>query len=77
MRTSELKKSLNHDDFDIIVLKDRIIESEGLKNMIKKDRQVFENMKDIKFRCDSCKNDIHRAFYAIHLKNRKHSENMA
>ena len=66
LRITELRNSIIHYKNDIIVLKDRIIEIENLKNniliKIKRIQQKIKNMKYNKERCDNCKIDIDRAF---------------
>ena len=60
-----LKKSLIHYEKDIIKLKYRIIEFEGLKNDIQikigRIEQNFKTMKQDRVRCDICNLDTHRA----------------
>ena len=81
MRISELKNSLFHYGNDIIVSEDRIIEIQGLKNIIliniKTIRYNFKNMKHKSVRCDVCKIDIHRASYTRQLGSKKHLENIS
>ena len=65
---------------DKIMLKDRIIEFEGLKNDIlikikKRTRQSIKNLIFNRVRCDICKIDIHKTSYSRHLKREKRSEN--
>ena len=63
------------------MLKDRFIEFERLKNdiLVKEKRtqhNIRKNVKHNNVRCDVCKNDIHRAFYSRHFRNKKHFENV-
>ena len=80
LRISELKISVIHYENDIIVLKDRIIEFESLKNnilaKIKGVRYNIKNMKHDSARCEDCKIDLHRDSYSWHLKSKKHLEIM-
>ena len=76
---SEIKNDIGHYKNDTIMLQDRLIEFESLKNnillrieKIKTDVEsmVQNNMK----RCDDCNIDVHRASYSRHLKTKKHLE---
>ena len=60
---SELKNSITHYENDISVLKDRIIEFEGLKNdiLIKKTQQIIKKRKLIELDVMFFKYGIHRA----------------
>ena len=72
-----MKNSKFHFKNDIIVLKDRIIQFDGLKESIKlKKRKDIKNVKQKRVRCDICKIDIHNAPYAKHSKTKKHLENI-
>ena len=81
MRVSELKNFVFHYENDIIVLRDRITEFEGLRNninlKIKSIKQKFKLMDCNRVRCDNCKIDVQRASYSRHLKSKKHLENMS
>ena len=77
LRISELKNAINHYKNDTIMLKDRLIKYENLKNnkllrieKIKADVEKMDqnNMK----RCDDCIIDVHRASYSRHLKTKRH-----
>ena len=81
LRISGLKKSISHYENDIIVLKNRIIEFEGLRSninlKIKTIKQNLKLMKNNRVRCDDCKIDIHRALRSRHEKNKKHLGNIS
>ena len=75
----ELKKDISYYKKDTIMLKDRLIEFENLKNNIllrieniKTDVESMDqnNMK----RCEDCNIDVHRASYSRHLKTKRHLE---
>ena len=80
LRISELKNSIYHYENDIIELKNRILEFQGLRNNKNlKITRIKQNNKLLKYnrvRCDNCKIDFHRASYTRHLKSKKHLENM-
>ena len=81
LRISELSNSKVHYENDKILLKDRLIVFEALKNIIlKKSERKRHNIKIVKhngFGCGICKINIHRASYSGHLKCEKHLENMS
>ena len=79
LRVFELKKDISHYKNDTIMLKDRLIEFENLKNLlllrIEKIKVEVENMAQNNLkRCGDCNIDIHRASYSRHLKTKKHLE---
>ena len=79
MRVFELKNDISHYKNDTILLKDRLIEFENLKNLlllrIEKIKVEVENMaQNYLKRCGDCNIDIHRASYSRHLKPKKHLE---
>ena len=80
LRITELKNSIVHYENNILVLKDRIIDFEGINFdiliKIKRIRYNYESLKGISVRCDVCKNDIHRVSYSRHLKSKKHLESV-
>ena len=74
---SEIKNSINHYKNDTIILNDRILEFESIKDnillRIEKIKIDLENMKQNNtIRCNDCNIDIHRASYNRHLKSKKH-----
>ena len=79
MRVFELKNDISHCKNDTIMLKDRLIEFENLKNnillRIEKIKADVENkeQKNMK-RCEVCNIDVHRASYSRHLKTKRHLE---
>ena len=81
LRISELKDSINHYKNDIIVVIDRTIEFQGLKNQILKKKKRIgyynKNMKHNFVRCDVCKIDIHRASYSRQSKSKKRLKNIS
>ena len=64
LRVSESKNSIIHYENDIIVLRDRLTEFEGLRKNIKlKIKSSEQNIKPMEYnrvRCDICKVDVHR-----------------
>ena len=76
---SEIKNDIRHYKDDAIMLQDRIVEFESLKNniliKIEKIKTDVENMVQNNMkRCEDCGIDIHRASYSRHLKSKKHLE---
>ena len=61
-----------------MIVLDRPLEIEGLKNGILKEmnriRYTIEIMKCIRVSCDICETDVHRASYSRHLINKNHLE---
>ena len=61
----ELKNPIVHYKKDLIILKDRVIDFEGLKNIIPiKIKGISQNIKIKKYKrvnCVNCKIDTHRA----------------
>ena len=79
LRTSELRNDISHYKNDTIMLQDRLIEFESLKNnillRIEKNKTDVENMVENNMkRCEDCDIDVHRASYSRHLKTKKHLE---
>ena len=79
LRKSELKIDISDYKNDTIMLKDRLIEIENLKNKIllrkEKIKADVENMEQNNTtRCEDCNIDVHRASYSRHLKTKKHLE---
>ena len=79
MRISELKNDISHYKNDTIMLNNRILEFESLKDnillRIEKIQADVENMEQNNtIRCVVCNIDIHRASYSRHLKTKKHLE---
>ena len=79
LRILELKNDISHYKNDIIMLKDRILEYESLKNniliRIEKIKADIENMGQNNMkRCEDCNIDVHRASYSRHLKTKRHLE---
>ena len=64
LRVSESKNSIIRNENDIIVLRDRITDFEGLRNNMKlKKKSSEQNIKLMEYnrvRCDICKVDVHR-----------------
>ena len=76
---SEIKNDIRHYKNDTIMLQDRLIEFESLKNnillRIEKIKTDVENMVQNNMkRCEDCSIDVHRASYSRHLKTKKHLE---
>ena len=79
LRVFEFRNDIIHYKNDTILLKDRLIEFENLKNnllfRIKKIEADVENMdQNIMKRCEGCNVVIHRASYSRHLKTKRHLE---
>ena len=79
LRISELRNDIRHYKNDTIMLKDRILEFESLKNnillRIEKIKADVENMEQNNtIGCIDCNIDFHRASYSRHLKTKKHLE---
>ena len=79
LRVLELKNDISHYKNDTIILKDRLIEFENLKNNIllrtEKTKTDVENMEQNNMkRCEDCNIDVHRASYSRHLKTKRHLE---
>ena len=79
LRIFELKNDISHYKKDTIMLKDRLIEFENLKNnillRIEKNKADVENMEQNNtIRCGDCNINIHRASYSRHLKTKRHLE---
>ena len=77
LRISEIKNSIKHYRIDTIMLQNRVLEFENLKNIIlskiEKAKADLENMDQNNMkRCESCNTDIHRASYSRHSKSKKH-----
>ena len=80
LRISELKNDVRHYKNDTIMLNNRILEFESLKDnillRIEKIKVDVENMEQNNtIRCIDCNIDIHRASYRRHLNTKKHLEN--
>ena len=79
LRITQLRISIIDYEKDINVIRDRITEFEGLRNIIKlkirSNEQDFNLMEDNRVRCYFSKIDVHRASYSRHLKSKKHIEN--
>ena len=76
---SEIKNDIGHYKNDTIMLQDRLIEFESLKNnillRIEKIKTDVENMVQNNMkRCEDCGIDVHTASYSRHLKTKKHLE---
>ena len=74
---SEVKNSISHYKNDTVILNNRILEFEILKDnillRIEKVKIDLENMNQHNtIRCEDCRIDIHRASYSRHLKSKKH-----
>ena len=74
---SEIKNDIGHYKNDTIILNNRILEFESLKDnillRIEKVKIDLENMnRNNTIRCVDCNIDIHRASYSRHLKSKKH-----
>ena len=79
LRVLEIRNEISHYKNDTIILKDRILDFENLKNIIllriEKIKTDVENMQqNIMKRCEDCNIDIHRASYSRHLKTKRHLE---
>ena len=79
LRISELQNDISHYKNDTIMLKDRLIEFENLKNnillRIEKTKTDVENMVQNNMkRCEDCNIDVHRVSYSRHLKTKRHLE---
>ena len=78
LRISEIKNDISHYKNDTIMLNDRILEFESLKDNILRVEKIkadVENMnQNNTIRCVDCDIDIHRASYSRHLKTKKHLE---
>ena len=79
MRVFELKNDISHYKNDTIMLKDRLIDFENLKNKIslriEKNKANVEKMEQNNMkRCEDCNIDVHRASYSRHLKTKRHLE---
>ena len=74
---SEIRNDIGHYKNDTIILNNRILEFESLKDnillRIEKLKIDLENMnQNNTIRCEYCNIDIHRASYSRHLKSKKH-----
>ena len=79
LRITEIKNDIRHYKNDTIMLKNRILEFESLKDIIllrvEKIKADVENMnQNNTIRSIDCNIDIHRASYTGHLKTKKHLE---
>ena len=79
LRISELKNGIRHYKDDSIMLRNRILEFESLKdNIILRIEKIKANVENMEqkntIRCGDCNIDIHRASYIRHLKTKKHLE---
>ena len=79
LRVFELKNDFSHYKNNTIMLKDRLIEFEILKNnillRIVKIKADVENMEQNNMkRCEDCNIDVHRVSYSRHLKTKRHLE---
>ena len=79
MRISELKNGIRHYKDGTIMLRNRILEFESLKDNIllgiEKIKADVENMEQKNtIRYGDCIKDIHRASYSRHLKTKNHLE---
>ena len=79
MRVFELKNDSSHYKNDTIMLKDRLVEFENLKNnlllRIEKIKADVENMEQNNMeRCEDCNINVHRASYSRNLKTKRHLE---
>ena len=77
LRITEIKNDIRHYKNDTIMLNNRILEFESLKDKIllrvEKIKADVENMnQNNTIRCIDCNIDIHRASYSRHLKTKKH-----
>ena len=77
MVISEIRNDIGHYKNDTIILNNRILEFESIKDnillRIEKVKIDLENMNQNNMkRCVDCGIDIHRASYSRHLKTRKH-----
>ena len=80
LRVLEIRNKISHYKNDTIILKDRILDFENLKNIIllriEKIKTDVKNMQQNNMkRCEECNIDIHRASYSRHLKTKSHLEN--
>ena len=76
---SEIKNDISHYKNDTIILNNRILEFESLKdNILLRIEEVktdVENMQQNNMkRCEDCNIDIHRASYSRHIKSKRHLE---
>ena len=74
---SELRNDISHYENDTIILNNRILEYESIKDnillRIEKVKTDLENMNQNNMkRCVDCGIEIHRASYSRHLKSKKH-----
>ena len=79
MRVIELKNDISHYKNDTIMLKDRLMEFENLKNnlllgIVKIEADVENMQQNNMKRCEDCNIDIQRASYSRHLKTKNHLE---
>ena len=79
LRITEIKNDIRHYKNDTIMLNNRILEFESLRDIIllriEKIKVDVENMnQNNTVRCIDCNIDIHRASYSRHLKTKKHLE---
>ena len=79
LRVLEIRNEISHYKNDTIILKDRILDFENLKNIIllriEKIKTDVENMQQNNMkRCEVCNIDIHGASYSRHLKTKRHLE---
>ena len=79
LRVLELKNDISHYKNDTVMLNDRLIEFENLRNKIlsrmEKIKTDVENMEQNSMkRCEDCNIDVHRASYSRHLKTKRHLE---
>ena len=79
MAIPEIKNDISHYKNDTIMLNNRILEFESLKDNLflrkEKIKADVENMsQNNTIRCVDCNIDIHRASYSRHLKTKKHLE---
>ena len=79
LRISEIRNDISHYKNDTIMLSNRIVEFESLKDnillKIEKIKAGVENMtQNIMKRCEDCAINIHRASYSRHLKSKRHLE---
>ena len=74
---SEIRNNIGHYENDTIILNNRILEFESIKDnillRIEKVKIDLENMnQNNTIRCEDCNINIHRASYSRHLKSKKH-----
>ena len=79
LRVLEIRNEISYYKNDTIIIKDRILDFENLKNIIllriEKIKTDVENMQQNNMkRCEDCNIDIHRASYSRHLKTKRHLE---